>query len=163
MEKKDALLSDYIEPSLVFLKESFESSGHVLDYIHDQALKKGYVEEIFLERIKAREAEFPTGIELEEIGVAIPHTDAECIKKEFIGVITVPDGVSFARMDDPTSYVSAKIIFVLGLKEPHAQLTMLQSLISILRQSERLQILQQQTEVPVFIGQIKEMEDHEEN
>lgn len=163
MDNLKLLLSDYIQPSLIFLKKEFETSSHILDYVHEKAAKEGYVEDIFLERILAREVEFPTGIQLEEMGVAIPHTDAECIKKEFIAVITVPSGVPFARMDLPSSNIKAKIVFVLGLKEPHAQLEMLQSLISILRQTEELQKLHQKEEVQAFIKQIKEMEENEKN
>ncbi|SJZ59808.1 PTS system, galactitol-specific IIA component [Pilibacter termitis] len=163
MSANEKKLSDYIQPSLVFLGEEFEQSDNVFDYVHNQARKDGFVEEIFLEKIKAREVEFPTGIQLEKIGVAIPHTDAECIREEFISVLTVPEGVSFARMDLPTSNVEAKIIFVLGLKEPHAQLSMLQSLISILRQTEEIEKLQTQKEVQAFIEQIKEIERNEEN
>ena len=36
-------------------------------------------------------------------------------------------------MDDPNEEVNAKVVFVLGLNKPHAQLEMLQALMSIIQ------------------------------
>jgi PTS system galactitol-specific IIA component len=80
-----------------------------------------------------REKEFPTGIQLMNFGAAIPHTDAECVREEFVAVITMQEPVTFYSMEDNTQQVKAQIIFVLGLNQPHAQLEMLQSLMGLLQ------------------------------
>jgi hypothetical protein len=46
---------------------------------------------------------------------AIPHTDAECVREEFVAVITMQEPVTFYSMEDNTQQVKAQIIFVLGL------------------------------------------------
>jgi PTS system galactitol-specific IIA component len=66
-------------------------------------------------------------------GAAIPHTDAECVREEFVAVITMQEPVTFYSMEDNTQQVKAQIIFVLGLNQPHAQLEMLQSLMGLLQ------------------------------
>ncbi|MGX7776186.1 PTS sugar transporter subunit IIA [Streptococcus pluranimalium] len=131
-------LQDYVVPELIFLNESFSSQNEFFEKIYDKAFSLGYVREDFLERIKERESNFPTGLQLVEFGVAIPHTDAECVLKEFVAVITT-DPVTFKSMEDLNQDVPVEIAFVLGLKEPHAQLEMLQSLMGLLQNSALLE------------------------
>ncbi|MGT2750925.1 PTS sugar transporter subunit IIA [Streptococcus orisasini] len=130
-------LEDYITPKLIFVNENFESSDDMFATIYEKSLDLGYVHNTFLEKIIEREKNFPTGLQLEKMGVAIPHTDAECIKKEFVAIVTTHP-VTFVSMEDFNQSVAAEIVFVLGLKEPHAQLEMLQSLMGLLQNSEIL-------------------------
>ncbi|WP_158179054.1 PTS sugar transporter subunit IIA, partial [Lactiplantibacillus plantarum] len=83
-------------------------------------------------KIIKRESTFPTGLQLEHRGVAIPHTDADTINKEFVAVVVNDAPIAFSRMDDPEQKVDAKLVFVLGLNKPHAQLEMLQALMGII-------------------------------
>ncbi|WP_368296625.1 PTS sugar transporter subunit IIA, partial [Lactiplantibacillus plantarum] len=87
----------------------------------------------FLPKIIKRESTFPTGLQLEHRGVAIPHTDADTINKEFVAVVVNDAPIAFSRMDDPEQKVDAKLVFVLGLNKPHAQLEMLQALMGIIQ------------------------------
>lgn len=82
---------------------------------------------------------FPTGIQLEKFGAAIPHTDAECILTEFVAVITNKEPVQFTSMEDKNKKVNTDVIFILGLNQPHAQLEMLQSLMKLLQNDNILE------------------------
>ena len=130
-------LEDYIRPELIFVHENFHSSKDMFETIYKKAFELGYVHDTFFNKIIEREKNFPTGLQLEKMGIAIPHTDAECIKKEFVAIVTT-EPISFVSMEDFNQSVAAEIAFVLGLKEPHAQLEMLQSLMSLLQNSELL-------------------------
>lgn len=136
-------LSDYLKESLVFVKQSFASSTDLFETVHQVAFDLGYVREDFCERVTAREATFPTGLQLEKIGVAIPHTDAECVHQEFVAVVTNEAPVTFQSMEDASQSVDASLVFVLGLNQPHAQLEMLQSLMGLLQNDAILQELLQ--------------------
>lgn len=131
---QNMMLENYVTTNLIFVKESFQSSNDMFEAVYKKALALGYVKENFLERIKEREKNFPTGLQLEGFGVAIPHTDAECIIKEFVAVVTT-ESVSFITMEDWNQQVDVNIAFILGLNEPHAQLEMLQSLMGLLQNS----------------------------
>ncbi|WP_263851089.1 PTS sugar transporter subunit IIA [Ligilactobacillus salivarius] len=86
--------------------------------------------------------------------MAIPHTDADTIEKEFVAVITLEDkGVPFKRMDDPNEEVEAKVVFVLGLNQPHQQLEMLQSLMAFIQDNEKLK----QLETAQTVDDVKEV------
>ncbi|HFH9838290.1 TPA: PTS sugar transporter subunit IIA [Streptococcus suis] len=134
-------LSDYLDQVLILTNRSYDSNSQLFEEVFSIAFEKGYVRDDFLERVKAREATFPTGIQLENIGVAIPHTDAECVHREFVAVIANANPVEFKSMEDLNQSVAASIVFVLGLNQPHAQLEMLQSLMGLLQQEEVLKQL----------------------
>lgn len=131
-------LSDYLDQSLILTDRTYDSNSQLFEEVFSIAFEKGYVREDFLERVQEREATFPTGIQLENIGVAIPHTDAECVHKEFVAVVANAQAVEFKSMEDLEQSVAANIVFVLGLNQPHAQLEMLQSLMGLLQQEEVL-------------------------
>ncbi|WP_235420840.1 PTS sugar transporter subunit IIA [Jeotgalibacillus soli] len=95
--------------------------------------------EFFFEKIKEREAAFPTGLNMASMNVAIPHTDAEYVYKQFIGVITLEKPVLFSLMDDAAQKVEVSIVFMLGLNQPHSQLTVLQKLMQVLQNQESLE------------------------
>ncbi|VDG31995.1 galactitol PTS, EIIA [Lactobacillus plantarum JDM1] [Lactiplantibacillus mudanjiangensis] len=126
-------VSDYLRDQLILLHTSFKSSEELFTAVNAKAEAGGFVTDQFLPKIIKREATFPTGLQLEKRGVAIPHTDADTIKKEFVAVIVNDEPINFSRMDDPEQKVGAKLVFVLGLNKPHAQLDMLQALMAIIQ------------------------------
>lgn len=138
-------VSDYLREPLIMLDANFNNTNELFNGVNDIALAEGYVTDQFLPKIKAREVAFPTGLQLEERGVAIPHTDADTVKKEFVAVIINQQPISFKRMDDPETTTLVKIAFVLGLNKPHAQLEMLQSLMGIIQDSSILDKLETAT------------------
>ncbi|MEO1769107.1 PTS sugar transporter subunit IIA [Candidatus Enterococcus ferrettii] len=126
-------LSGYLKTPLIFVQEVYDSRDELLEQVSQRALNLGWVREDFLSRIKEREETFPTGIQLQNLGAAIPHTDSECVLKEFVAVVTNERPVVFNSMEDKNVQVKTDIVFILGLNQPHAQLEMLQSLMGLLQ------------------------------
>jgi len=136
-------VSDYLRDQLIFLHTSFKTTEELFTSVNEVAKENGFVTDEFLPKIIKREATFPTGLQLEHRGVAIPHTDADTIKKEFVAVVVNDTPVKFSRMDDPEQTVDAKLAFVLGLNKPHAQLEMLQALMAIIQDDSLIQQLEE--------------------
>lgn len=126
-------LSGYLKEPLIFVQEIYDSRDELLEQVYQRAFNLGWVREDFLSRIKEREETFPTGIQLQNLGAAIPHTDSECVLQEFVAVVTNERPVVFNNMEDKAVQVKTDIVFVLGLNQPHAQLEMLQSLMGLLQ------------------------------
>lgn len=126
-------LVSFIEPSLVCFEKAFSNQLDFFEDIFEKAYSGDFVLNDFLEKIILREESFPTGIKTEKIAVAIPHTDAEYINKEFIALYILERPIVFKSMEDNNEDLSVEIIFVLGLKEAHSQLEMLQSLIQLIQ------------------------------
>jgi PTS system galactitol-specific IIA component len=134
-------LKRLVKKDLVIIDSNAKNSTELFNTFSKIAIEKGYVNRKFLPKIIERESNFPTGLALDNYSVAIPHTDADTIEDEFVGVIVSKNGTKFKRMDDPGKEIDAKVEFILGLKQPHAQLEMLQYLMSLIQDEGKIQKL----------------------
>lgn len=105
----------------------------------------------FLEQIIEREEHFPTGLPVNNIGVAIPHTDSDYVKKSQIAFMSLKEPITFFEMGTADKPVDVQMIFMLALKEPHEQLEMLQKLIGMIQQPEIMGKLYHCQSKPEFI------------
>jgi len=142
MEKK---VTDYLQHSPILLGGQYQDKKEVFSAVYDLVKKKGWVTKDFAKKILEREETYPTGIDQGSFGVAIPHTDPEWVKEEFIALLIPERSVLFQRMDDKGQEVKADFIFILGLNQPHEQLTMLQNLMQLIQNTELLENLYKQT------------------
>ena len=74
-------------------KEALEILGQ------NAMLQEGYVMEDFPVAVWQREQNFPTGLNVDGIGVAIPHTEAHHVKKEGIALAILKETVEFGSME----------------------------------------------------------------
>nr|WP_153862694.1 PTS sugar transporter subunit IIA [Fundicoccus ignavus] len=124
---------------LIFINESFNSSEELFKFVGEKASSLELVNSGFVEAITKREGEYPTGLQLEKFGVAIPHTDAIHIKDEFISIITLREPVAFKPMDGSSDNVKVNLVFVLGLKKPEGQLGSLQTIMQVIQDETKVQ------------------------
>lgn len=128
---------------LVFLHvPNFKTKEEALTFLANQFVESGLVDEEFPEKILEREEIFPTGIGFEEVGIAIPHSDPEYVKKEQIGIMTLEKPILFKRIEDKSKEIEVSMIFMLALKEPDGHLKVLQNLMSLLQDKETTNELQ---------------------
>lgn len=135
MEKK---LTEYLKSSPIFIGQTYTSAVDVFETVYNDVHAKNWVRDDFKERIIQREDTFPTGIDLGSYGIAIPHTDAECVHNEFIALLLPKEPVQFKRMDDANETVGVSFIFLLGLNQPHGQISMLQNLMQLIQNGDLL-------------------------
>ncbi len=83
------------------------------------ALEKGYIEELFIEKIIERERDFPTGI-CTEIPLAIPHVHDGCLQS-FFSMATLKEPVAFDPMDGSSEKLNVQIVFLFGITDPSQQ------------------------------------------
>ncbi|MCM3790676.1 PTS sugar transporter subunit IIA [Domibacillus indicus] len=129
-------IAKFLKDELIKLNADCESKEEVFQLMYNEAFSRGYVSDSFLTKIQEREETFPTGLSLDHYGIAIPHTDPECVFHQFIGVITLQKPVIFQSMDDKSKAIDVKVILMLGLNEPHSQLAVLQQIMQIVQQEE---------------------------
>lgn len=118
----------YVDASLVCMDLHAINDEDALDQMATMLLKNGIVKESYLPAVKAREIEFSTGLLCEDMGVAIPHTDAEHVNRQAIGIGILKEPVLFRQMGTVDEMVPVKLIFMLAIKEPHQQMEFLQTL-----------------------------------
>ena len=103
----------------------------------------GYVKESYADAVIEREKVFATGLPTVMGGVAIPHTDVEHVNTPAVCIARLRNPVDFVIMGDDTETVSVDCIFMLAMKEAHAQLTLLQNLMGILQDADALKLVKQ--------------------
>ncbi|WP_099222992.1 PTS sugar transporter subunit IIA [Listeria costaricensis] len=134
-------LVKFLKKEMIWVKTNCHDQQEVFQTVAASGQEHGYVTASFLEKLADREEVFPTGLKLDGYGVALPHTDPECVNEQFIAVLTTESGIPFNLMEDKNQSVKAEVIFVLGLNEPHSQLQVLQQLMGIIQDKENISAL----------------------
>jgi PTS system galactitol-specific IIA component len=105
--------------------------------------KGGYVKETFAKAVLEREIIFPTGLPTQPVGIAIPHTDCEHVKKGAIAVGILKTPVVFQEMGSLDSNVEVSIISVLAIENPDYLVNTLRQLATVFQNENFLLNLQQ--------------------
>lgn len=103
--------------------------------------KHGLVKGTYVPAVLAREEKYPTGVPLGAINVAIPHTDIVHVHQPAIAVATLDRPVRFGNMGEPGSDIDVHIVFLLAMKDPEAQVDLLQNLVTTFQDGEVLKTL----------------------
>ncbi len=125
-------------PELVFFDFEATDEWDFFAKMSDTLKEKGYVRDSWHDAICAREKSFPTGLQFEKIGIAIPHVDPENIVKPYIAIIKPKAPIDFAPMADMVDHpVHTELIINLGLLA-HAedQVAVLQAMMGIFMDEE---------------------------
>lgn len=126
---------------LVALDIQAKTDLEVLDILAAKLFAQGMVKDTYAEAVKAREKVYATGLELPEMSIAIPHTDAVHVNTPALCMGILREPVSFGAMGMADQRVDAKVVFMLSIKEPHAQLKVLQALMKVFQTEGRLTAL----------------------
>lgn len=131
----------FFNHQIALLKKDVPSKEVALQLLADELMDNDCVNQDFLANIIKREEVFPTGLEINGIGVAIPHTDSEYVKKSQVGFLSLEKPLPFLQMGTNDKEIQVSLLFMLALKEPHEQLEMLQNLIGMFQQEGVLESL----------------------
>lgn len=131
-----------IEPKLIYMNLEADTDQQALDLLANQLLKEGIVKESYIQAVKAREESFSTGLLFEDMGIAIPHTDAEHVERAAIGIAILKKPIPFKAMGMPEEEVPVEMMFMMAIKEAHSQIEFLQALMEIFQTEGRLKSLQ---------------------
>jgi len=120
-----ALLVD----NLIRLGFSAGTWEDVLRRLAEDLLAAGRVRETYVDSVVARERTFPTGLAVEDMGVAIPHADVEHVREPAIAIATLSSPVAFGEMGNPGHTVPVQIVFMLAIREASEMVGVLRDLV----------------------------------
>ena len=123
---------------LVLLDVEARDNLDLLRQAAQRLYEQGYVKESYADAVVAQEKVFATGLPTVMGGVAIPHTDVEHVNAPAVCIARLKEPVDFVVMGDDTETIPVDCIFMLAMKEAHAQLTLLQNLMGILQDADAL-------------------------
>lgn len=128
----------FFSEEIAFFNESCSSREEALKKLADEFKSKGLVKDTFYQAVIDREKVYPTGLSINGVGVAIPHTDGIHVITPQIGFMTLNEPVIFKDMVDDQHEIEVKTIFMLGLLKSEQQIEMLQKLVDLFQNEEML-------------------------
>lgn len=127
-------LIDLLAPEAVCLNLEAKSAKEVIETLGGKLQASGYARSTFIDAAWSREQVMPTGLPLAgEINAAIPHCDIEHVIKPAVALATLTENVNFQNMIAPEESVPCRLVFLLALEQPKAQVEMLQAIAGILQ------------------------------
>lgn len=129
-----------LKEDLIFTCVEARSIDEVFDQLGGALVRAGYGRDDYVQALKDREGEYPTGLNVNGIGIAIPHTPVDYANgtATCIGVLKEP--VTFLGMGTDEE-VPVKLVFTLCVTDPHAHIGQLKQIVLIIQDGEVLQRL----------------------
>lgn len=125
-----------INKDYIFNKVTFTSKEDALEKLGEVLKNDNVVKEGFIDALKEREANYPTGLPV-EIGVAIPHTDGTLVNEDQIIFATLENPVKFNEMGgDEEDVVDVYIIIMLAIADGKKHLDILTKLINTIQDKD---------------------------
>ena len=150
-------IAELLQPSCVLLNQSYKTSEEVIRAIGTELFNAGFVKDSFTQAAIDREKKLPTGLPLAGgINAAIPHTEIEHVLKPALGLVTLKEEVNFQNMVSPQETVPVKMVFILALEQPKAQIEMLQEIAAVLQNPGLVKDLLDASSVDEAIQKLRE-------
>ena len=127
-----------VSEQLVMMEIEAADDLEAVDILANRLLEEGIVKPSFISAVKKREIEFCTGLQFEDMGIAIPHTDVEHVNEGAIGIGILKHPIQFKSMGMPEIPVPVEMIFMIAILEPHKQVELFQTLMPIFQMEGRL-------------------------
>lgn len=121
----------WVSEDLVVLPMRAETARDAILQLGERLKANGSVKESWTEAALEREETFATGLPTPEVGVAIPHTDAEHVLQRAIAVGVLSEPVDFGEMGSPDTTVPVQIVCALAVADSDRLVTVLQQLVKL--------------------------------
>ena len=99
-----------IDKDLIFINMNFENKSELFGFIADELKKRNYVTDTYEEAVNKREEKFPTGFQLKNINIAMPHADPVNSRADKLVVLTLEKPVEFQNAEDK-GMIGVNIVF----------------------------------------------------
>ena len=146
-----------LKNELILTNLDVQDACDVFDIMGGKLVSLGYCKDSYVDALKIREVQFPTGINLGDYGVAIPHTEAHHVNDEAIAIGTLTKPVRFVEMGTDDDYVDTQLIFMLAVDEK-GHIDLLQAIIDIIQDAVVVDKIIQSQSAKEIIEIIKEKE-----
>ena len=141
----------YLDKELCLFQLEVKDQKELFQVMSEQLKNAGCVKDSFLEGITNREQEFPTGLEVNQIGFAIPHTDSAHVNSSQICFASLKEPLVFSDMTDKSHEIPVRLVFMLAMSQPHEQIDTLQNLVRLFQNEEKVNELLACTTKEAFI------------
>lgn len=153
------MIWEELKDSLIFTELEAHSYEDVMKQVGEKLIQEGYCKATYTDALIEREKEYPTGIDVEGVGVAIPHTDTSHVNHQGIAIAVLNQPVTFMQMGTDDEFVDVRVVFVLAVVNPNEHIEHLERILAIIQDKDVLNRLQKVSDVKQIIEIIKVKED----
>ena len=151
------MIWEELSESLILLDVQAQTMEDVMRSVGGALTDQGYGKANYVDALIERETDYPTGLDIDGVGIAIPHTAVDYVEKAAIAVARLAQPVTFEEMGTDGT-VDVKLVFMLCVTDPKAHLADLQRIITIVQDKSVLETLIDATSTQDVIDTIKEKE-----
>lgn len=130
-----------IDRAAVQCKLKAVTQQEVFERMAAPLLAAGHVKPEFAEFVGRREQDFPTGLPLGDVAIAIPHTDPEHVNDAAVSIATLEHPIEFHVMGSPDQTCQVSLLFMLALTGGHQHLELLQQIVGVAQNRKDLDSL----------------------
>ncbi len=128
------------DKQLIFNNLKIRDQNEILQYIATKMHEMGYVKRTYAQAVIEREKVYPTGLQTEAFGVAIPHSDSIHVNQAIIAVCILEEPIVFHVMGGGAEEeVLVNFIFMLAIDDPQKHIEMLSKLSVIFQDENKMQ------------------------
>ena len=150
---------EQLKENLIFPELEVKNSSEIMEEMGAAFIREGLCKESYINALINRESEFPTGIDIDGFGIAIPHTDVSHVNESGIGIATLRKPVKFIQMGTDDEEVETRVVVMLAVDNPQKHLSTLQSILEVLQDKNVLYQLSNAKEKKEVIEIIKNKEN----
>ncbi len=121
----------YFDHHLCFFQLNVTDKEELFKIMAGKLHDEGFVKENYLNGIISREKDYPTAIEINNIGFAIPHTDSTKVNNSQICFASLEKPVIFQSMTDKNQDIAVNFVFMLAMSQPHEHAETLQNMVAL--------------------------------
>ena len=156
------MIWELMSPTFIFPGLAAKNYEDVMAQVGGALTREGYTKDSYVDALIEREKEYPTGLDVDGFGVAIPHTPVEHVNKTAIAVAVLKDPVEFTAMGTDDEFVQVKIVMMLAIAgkpgEHGAHIDELQRIMAILQDTSLLEKIRDAKDADEVIELVKEKE-----
>ncbi len=148
-----------LDSRLITVSMDVDSKDGIMENMGGRFVELGYCRSSYIQALKDREMEFPTGIDIDGVGVAMPHTDVSHVNRAGIGIATLKKPVAFVHMATDDTLVPVRVVFMLAVDDPQKHLEKIQDILAVIQDKKTLEIIMKAEKPEDIINIIKEKEN----
>ncbi len=129
-----------LRKDLIRLNVAAETSEEALRAMAQVFVDTGVAKESYPDAIVLRESKYPTGLPVQDkdFDIATPHTFAEHVNEEAMGVCVLQHPVQFQQMGTPEITLHPQILLMLAIVDPQAQIKTLRKIMKLIQNPDAL-------------------------
>jgi PTS system galactitol-specific IIA component len=136
-----------------------QDTDGVFEELGGTLVNAGICKESYVDALKDREKDFPTGLAIGEFGVAIPHTDSMHVNRSAVAIATLSNPVIFYEMGAQNKAVPVEVVFMLAVSDPKEQIDTIQDVMAVFQDTAVLKRLMAAENAKEVIRIIREKEE----